>query len=252
MNSTDKRRYTQIGIDRLVRLKWLGITADLALVGNPSKDVKSILQKEIAESFRSPNVNTRGSLDKTITILMKIWINVPSEFHDFRNEGLNLLKALPRENHSIVHWGMVMSVYPFWAAVATQTGRLLKLQGHATASQVQRRVREQYGERETVSRRVRYVLRSFVDWGVLNETTTKGVYDQGRTISVVDQRLSAWMVEALLLSRANGSAPINDLINSPSIFPFQLAHISVGNIVSIAPRLDVLRHGLDDEIVMLK
>jgi hypothetical protein len=46
---------------------------------------------------------------------------------------------------------------------------------------VQRRVREQYGERETVSRRVHYVLRSFVDWGGLKETAEKGVYENGET-----------------------------------------------------------------------
>lgn len=37
---------------------------------------------------------------------------------------------------------MTMAVYPFWNAVATQVGRLFRLQGIATAAQINRRVQE--------------------------------------------------------------------------------------------------------------
>ncbi len=113
-------------------------------------------------------------------------------------------------------------------------------------------VREQYGERETVSRRVRYVLRSFVDWEVLEETSEKGVYGQGNQYSVEDPRLIAWLVEASLRARVNGAAAIKDLLDSPGIFPFHLVHISAEQVASLSPRLNILRHGLDDDLVMLK
>ena len=252
MSSQVNRRYSQIGIDRLVRLKWLERTAYLVLAGNDASTVKTVLQEELSGSFRSNITTIRGSLEKTITILMKIWTNVPRELHSLHSEGLNFLSHLPREDHVAVHWGMAMAVYPFWGAVATHAGRLLRLQGTAAASQVQRRVREQYGERETVSRRVRYILRSFVDWEVLKETSEKGIYSQGDNLSIHDPRLIAWMVEASLLARANGSAAIKELLDSPSIFPFRLAHVSAEQMVSLSPHLDILRHGLDDDLVMLK
>lgn len=248
----NNKRFTQIGLDRLVRLKWLATTSNLVLAKNDLATVKTILQEELSDDFQSKNVKVRGSIDKTITILMKIWAKTPLELRPLNDEGLHLLSYLLRDNHVAVHWGMTMSVYPFWAAVAFQTGRLLKLQGNAAASQVQRRVREQYGERETVSRRVRYILRSFLDWGVLNETGDKGVYDQGKQYLVEDPRLIAWMVEASLRARVNGSAAIKDLLDSPSIFPFRLAHISAEHVASLSPRLNILRHGLDDDLVMLK
>lgn len=112
-----------------------------------------------------------------------------------------------------------MSVYPFWGAVAAHTGRLLRLQGTAAAAHVQRRVREQYGERETAARAARRVLRSFIG--------------------------------ASLRTRVNGSATVEDLLESPSIFPFRLAHISAEQVTSFSHHLDILRHGLDDELVML-
>ena len=147
---------------------------------------------------------------------------------------------------------MTMPVYPFWVAVAAQTGRLLKLQKMLSASQVQRRVREQYGERETVSRRVRYLLRSFLDWGILKETHGKGIYDQGYNYVISEPKLIAWIIEASLLARPNGSATIKDLIDSPSIFPFRLDHISTEHVVTFSPRLEILRHGLDDDLVMIR
>jgi hypothetical protein len=146
---------------------------------------------------------------------------------------------------------MTMSVYPFWGAVAAQTGRLLNLQGTLSASQVQRRIREQYGKHKTVSRRVHYFLRSFLDWGVLKETQDKGIYDQGNKYIINEPRLIAWKVEASLLARPNGSADIKDLLDSTSIFPFHLAHISAEYLVSLLPRLEILRHGLDDNLVTL-
>ena len=246
------RRLSQIGIDRLVRLAWLEKTSSLVLAGNEARDIKTILQDDLQASFRSGRTDVRGSIDKTITILMKVWLIAPFELESLRVDGLALLKHFPRRDHLAIHWGMVMAVYPFWASVATQVGRLLRLQGSATASHVQRRVREQYGERETVSRRTRYVLRSYLDWGVLQETAAKGIYSAGPSLPVDDFRLIAWLAEAFLHARAYGSAPLNDLLDSPNFFPFKIKPIHPENLIAASPRLDILRHGMDETLVMLR
>jgi hypothetical protein len=146
---------------------------------------------------------------------------------------------------------MAQASYPFWGAVASQTGRLLRLQGTAAATHVQRRVREQYGERETVSRAARRVLRSFIDWGVLSETGQKGVYRQAEVLPIQDSQLVAWLIEATLHARENGSGAIKDLLDSPSLFPFRLKPKSAESLVAASPRLEVLRHGLDEDLVIL-
>lgn len=53
-------------------------------------------------------------------------------------------------------------------------------------------------------------------------------------------------------ARANGSAAIKDLLDGTSIFPFRLAHVSAEHLVSLSPRLDLLRHGLDEDLMMLR
>jgi hypothetical protein len=72
------------------------------------------------------------------------------------------------------------------------------LQRIASAAQVQCRVHEQYGERETVSRRVRYVLCNFVDWQVIKKSSKKGVCKTGSQHAVDDPQLIAWLTEASL------------------------------------------------------
>ncbi len=67
-----------------------------------------------------------------------------------------------------------------------------------------------------------------------------------------EPRLIAWIVEASLHARSKGSAATKDLLDSPSIFPFRLTHVSAEHVASLSPRLDFLRHGLDHDLVMLR
>ena len=245
-------RASQIGFSQRIRLEWLEQTANLVLAGNDKAEVNDSLQELLKDKVSIGGEAIRGNREKVITILMKTWLTVPRGLEALRDEGLQIHQGLPRKDRIAVHWGMALTAYPFWGAVAAHTGRLLRLQGTAAAAHVQRRVKEQYGERETASRAARRVLRSFIDWNVLNETDDKGVYAQGIRYSIQDHRLIAWLVEASLHTRANGSAAIKDLLDGPSIFPFRLAHISAEQLVSLSPRLDLLRHGLDDDLVMLR
>jgi hypothetical protein len=96
------------------------------------------------------------------------------------------------------------------------------------------------------------VLRSYLDWGVLQETGVKGIYSAGATLAIDDFRLIAWLAEASLHTRANGSAPLKDLIDSPSFFPFRIKPVHAESLVAASSRLDLLRHGLDDDLVMLR
>jgi hypothetical protein len=194
----------------------------------------------------------RGSIDKTITVLMRVWLRTPAALTPLRIEGLELLQRLPQGEHTAVHWGMMMAVYPFWARVAAQVGRLLRLQGTASIAQVQRRIREHYGERETVSRRVRYALRSYVEWGVLSETATKGIYSTAAVIALDDPKLTAWLVEASLRAAGTDSAPLKELLDNPSLFPFRMKPMSGSSLVVSSSQLEILRHGIDEELVILR
>ena len=245
-------RKFQIGFSQRIRLEWLEQTANLVLAGNDKAAINDSLQDLLENSVSVGGKSIRGNREKVITILLKIWFTVPCELEVLRDEGLEMLQGLSRKDGIAIHWGMALAAYPFWGAVAAHTGRLLRLQGSAAAAHIQRRVKEEYGERETASRAARRVLRSFIDWGVLEETHYRGVYARGEQYTVEAPRLIAWMVEASLHARSKGFAATRDLLDSPSIFPFRLAHVSAEHVASLSPRLAILRHGLDHDLVMLR
>lgn len=246
------RRTEQIGFSQRVRLEWLEQTANLVLGGNDKAAINGTLQELLKETVSVGGNADRGNREKIITILMKVWLTAPPGLEIMRADGIELLKRFPLHDHIAVHWGMVMAVYPFWATVATQVGRLLKLQGSAGAAHVQRRVREQHGERETVSRAARRVLRSYLDWGVLIETNLKGTYGPGALVSVGHPALVAWLIEACLRARSNGSAHLKELFENPSLFPFRLRSVSGEIIIKESARMEIFRHGLDEELIMLR
>lgn len=245
------RHANQVGFSQRVRLEWLEHTANLVLVGNDKEAINDALQGLLEDKVSVGGTAKRGNREKIITILLKIWLNTPAELESLRLTGLELLKLIPRAEHLALHWGMAMAVYPFWSAVATQVGRLLRLQGTVAATHVQRRVRELYGERETVSRAARRVLRSYIDWGVLRETDTKGIYSSGPCLHIGNPRLIAWLIEASLHTRPNGSAPLRDVFEDPSFFPFRLERLHADRLLLMSGNLDILRHGLDENLVML-
>jgi hypothetical protein len=246
------KRTDQIGFSQRVRQEWFERTVNLILAGSDKPAITEGLQELLRDKVSVGGQAVRGNREKIITILLKTWLTVPVGLELLRDTGLDLIKRLPRCDHMVVHWGMVSAVYPFWAGVASQTGRLLRLQGAAGAAHVQRRVREQYGERDTVSRAARRVLRSFVDWDVLRESGVSGVYESAHPIAVDDRDLAAWLIEAMLLSGASGPATLKSLIDSTALFPFRLPRISAGELVASSKRLDIITHSLDEELVVLK
>jgi len=236
----DRRR--QVGFSQRVRLEWLERTANLVLAGNDEASIYNALQELLEDKLSVGGNAKRGNREKVITILMKIWVHPPRDLHPLQQEGLKFLSHLPREDHIAVHWGMAMAVYPFWGAVAAHVGRLLRL----------------HGERATVKDAVRRVLRSMVDWGIIQDAPTRdarlkdGVYVPGLSLAVAHVELIAWLAEAFLHAHPNGSVALRTVLDSTSLFPFRLSPISAAHLVAVSGRLDVLRHGLDQDLIMLR
>jgi hypothetical protein len=243
-------RNNEVGFSQRIKLEWLEYTSELMRRGYSSSEISQALRVLLLDVVSPGGTGERTNREKVVTILTKVWVNVPLNLEPLRDDGLALLGRLPSNSRLAVHWGICMAAYPFWGKVAEAVGRLLRLQGTASASNVQRRLREQFGERETVSRAARRVLRSFIDWAVLQETTQSGVYQSTRLIEVKDRELFSWFLEAQLLARGRESASVNDLVHSQSLFPFVI-HRSNQLGGKFNGRLEFGRQGLDDETVSL-
>ena len=240
----------EIGFSQRIRLEWLEHTAGLVLAGKQRSEIKGSLEDILRDQLSVGSNPKRGNRDKAVTILLCTWVSVPKTLEPLRNDGLALLQRLPSEERLAVHWGMAMAAYPFFGAVAETAGRLLRLQGSVAAPQVQRRIREQLGERATVARAARRVLRSFVDWGVLRDTEVRGRYEGVAVRPVQDRMLAAWLVETALVAGGTRTGLLAGLAGSPALFPFDL-RVNTMMDLDGSPRLEFLRQGLDQEIVIL-
>ncbi len=239
-----------VGLSQRIRLEWLERTAALARAGKDRAAVRDALDEMLANEL-SVNSNTRrNSRAKTIIILLKTWLDGPLRVAALREAGQALLQTMPSSDRLAIHWGMMMAVYPFWGAVATSVGRLLQLQGAASASQVQRRMRELYGDRETVSHATNRVLRSCVDWGVLADAKSRSVHEPNMKLEIASPKLAAWLLEALLKGYVDPASP-KHLLNHPSLFPFRIKPVDGRELVAHSSRLELLQ-GIDDDLIMLR
>jgi len=247
----DRLRSVSIGFSQRIQLDWLELTAQLVLAGYNREALRKELQYRlkdklsVGDDLDVPKKADGSSRAKAIRVLLRTWETVPPGLGPFRDDGLRLIQGLPTADHLAIHWGMILAVFPFFAAVAEATGRLDRLQGSVTAKQVQRRVSEQFGERETIARAARRILSCYFDWGILCPTSEKGVYKAVLPRPVNDNTSAAWLVEATLIGSSSQSGTLGALSQSPSLFPFALAR----PIAITTPRLEVFRQGLDEDVV---
>ena len=248
------KRLDSIGIKQVVRLEWYDYALDMLLDGLPSKDIRAELDKYISERLQKGGYGERGdqSYTKAVSQIMKCWVSPVRELIDFRDRALVCAKDGKKDVRLGLHWAVTAAAYPFWFRVAEQVGRLLNLQSSITQSQIRSRCFEAMGERSTVERSSRRVIRSFVAWGVLKDSPTKGCYERGCPEAVLDHGLAILILESALHATANDRVALNPLMSSPAFFPFQVPVMAGDFISRHSERIDVVRYGLDDEFLKLK
>lgn len=237
-----------IGFSQRIKPDWMEETARLVSLGQSDKEIVEALEALLKHQMSIGNNPERGNRDKVITILLKCWSRVPDERKPFRDHGIKLLGCEGQRNHIAIHWANAIAAYPFFGVVAETTGRLLRLQETVSASQVQRRLKERFGERETVARAARRVLRTFIDWGVLLDTDKKGIYRQADTILIRNPDLLTWMAEAIIRASEKRQVSVEELRQSLQLFPFVLSKLTAISLEA-NERLEVSRQGLGDEYV---
>ncbi len=246
----NKSRFDKVGIKQVIRLEWMDRCLSLLLSGMSANEIRKDLIGYLADKKQSGGTGERG--DKTYTIAIGIlaaWFDPSTELIDLRDRLLLKAKSCSVENWLPLHWAMMIAAYPFWFNVAIQSGRVLALQDKVTQKQIFDRLVERYGERATVLRNARYAVRSFVAWGVLEDTDIKGRYKKSDPMAVSDPQIIAMLFEAMLISTPDNKAPLRALMASPALFPLCLALDVAQQTIAANSRL-ISDHFGDGEIVV--
>lgn len=244
-------RSTKVGIQRELHIEWFDQAVRLHAMGF----TKGAARQEIYAYLDSaPGFDTPPSLQTKTYIantLVKSWIAPDRDLIALRDAAFMLLQENPDFRFPL-HWCLLGAAYPFWFAVAAIIGRLLNLQDQVTQAQVVSRLKEKFGDRQTISRRARYVIRSFVAWGALKDSVVKGCYEKSVQFGVPDKNLAILMFEAVLHTSPEGKCAMGLLLNNPAFFPFHLPVMTGDFISHNNDRIDVARYGMDDELLKLR
>lgn len=250
------KRYDSLGIKQVIRLEWMEKSIELLMAGFSPKEIRKELDDYLSCRKQSGGPGVRGQIayPMAVRILMRSWITPSVELVSFSNAAKILVKdnSLNQPEKTAIHWAMISAAYPFWFNVARQVGRLLNLQDQITSQQIVRRLKEQYGDRQTVSRVARYVVRSFVAWGVLKDTDRKGCYERGKTFTIDNPHVISLLLEGALYTVSGCKSSINALYNNPGFYMFDLPLLTGELIAQVNSRIEVLRFGMDEEILKLK
>ncbi len=125
-------------------------------------------------------------------------------------------------------------------------------QDQVTQKQIFSRLKEEYGDRETVARNARYTVRSFVAWNILQDSNNKGCYKTSDIHLVNNHKVAALLLESALHANPEGKTSLSLLLNNPGFFPFTIPLMTGESITQRNKDIDVLRYGFDDEVLKLK
>mgnify|MGYP000952285932 FL=1 len=243
----EKRRTAIIGIKQTIRLEWMEKTANLLLAGLPAEKVRQELTRYLANRRGSGLELPRSEHDckLAVAILMNCWVNPLPEFpeiEDLRKLGLLLLRE-ELEDHIAIHFGILCAVYPYWFNIALQTGRLFNLQDAVAASQIVTRLKEIYGDRQTIMRTSRYVLRSFIAWDLICDSRRKGNYIKGDPIFINDVRNAGFLMLSAFYAMGTMQADFNALFHSPAFFTFKIPSIAPETLHQLSENIEIVQIG---------
>ena len=229
-----------IGFDRYVQLDWCTAALDVAI------GKKSLAEIGVGIAEVLPGSESRR---KTLDILKRLWLQPLPQCTDFVRRGVDLYRQFGDDLVIPLNWGCAMATYPFFGMTSEITGRLLAIQGGCSIKEVQRRMAEVYGDRDSVTSAVSRVLQSQESWGAIERVDKGKRLNRRASMTLSNDQTVAWLVEAVL--RYTGKAvSVTTLQSMPVIYPFVLDQ-PLAYVVSISPHLELRSEGSSNQFVSL-
>jgi hypothetical protein len=235
----------RLGLDRNLRLAWLDTAAAVAARHLSTTDTQAALMAALEGQV--PGTTPQSGRGKTVTVLRRIWFNVPASAEGLRDRALTLLAEGDADDRLALHWGMLLATHPFFVDVVAVIGRLLTIQGTFERVHVLRRLAERWGDKSTIARAVPRILSSQLEWGVLRLRGEEFI-GPGKKRVVLPSH-AALLAEAVVLSSPGHTTSLQSLMGAPTLFPFDVS--SATEWLRRSEQFRIHREGLDVEMLTL-
>lgn len=204
-----------IGFDRFIARSWLDLALAIAAGEREREELIRLLEQDII------GIEARS---KTSVILNRIWLSPHPTLVAYVADGVSLYKSNPNIDTMALHWCMALRSHPLFASIADSIGRLIKLHGEFTASQVLRRIKEQYGDRASVVRATAAVIQTLVAWGVIVLLhPNQRRFRSGTAITIKNVDISLLALKAGIYTNGN-QVELNETINA--LYPLMLTRLN--------------------------
>jgi hypothetical protein len=190
-----------IGFDRKIELEWIDYTSELVSRGLPESKIREKLARKL--SVYGLGSSKGGALSKTITVLTRLWLNVPKDIIPLRDKAIDLYKSASNDEKVVLHICLAITNYPFFFDVMTHIGRLLKLQDSFSSKQVTRRIVEKWGDTQRVKRSVGHVLQTLKLWDVIEPLQKISLYRDSKNGYLTRKTIQSFIESSLKISLGN-------------------------------------------------
>jgi hypothetical protein len=231
----------RIGFDRFLALDWVS-AAMRVRAGIGSRD-------ELVQQLDEAGL-TLAARKKTLTLLNRLWLEPRPELDSFSDRGVAAWSTGTAVPPAALAWGMTLAAYPFFAKVAELVGRLTAIQGDCRATEVHRRMEEQFGQREGTRRMTNMALQTQADWGAIERTDRGQHIVRREPIRLSDDRVVAWLIEAAL-RYAGRAVPASTVGSMAVLYPFVLER-PLAMVMAQADGLELRYHGPGEQLVDIR
>lgn len=203
-----------VGFDQKVLLHYLDYTA---------KQSRKLSKKDMysnLDGYLREDITGAKSRKNVITMIMKIWYNVPDSITNIRDEVLNEYNDFSKEERLFAHWCMTIIAYPFFKEVVNEFGRLFQLQDTVSSMSIGKRMKDSYGDRRRVEVATSAVISSLKAWEIILPSENRS-YIQNDKVSISTPLLQLLLFESVLFVLDSESLYVNTITSHPLFFPFQ-------------------------------
>ena len=212
-----------LGFDRPLRRDWLDFLAASLAQGVEGPAALASTRRLVAQTVADPG-NANGAAGKTMTLLRRIWVDVPPEHTNLRDRAVVAVAALGPGDRLAIHWAMCELAYPFYLDTAATVGRLFDVQETLSLGTVRARLAERWGARGTLPQASQRLLKMWEQWGVLTAAAVRGEYGRSPVVPI-RPLTTALVAEARVRAAPNGSLDLDTLQRASDLFPFELPDV---------------------------
>jgi hypothetical protein len=250
------KRHEKIAFKQIVRLEWMDMTLSLVLAGYSELEIREQLDQYLSTQRQSGGVGKpRNKATYGMSIgLLSCWFRKEPELVDFRKALLEHANRVEQKDWLPLHWAMLASSYPYFVWVNEHVGRLFSLQDSITSGQVYERMKQTFGDKEMVARNARYVVRTLVSWGLLEEEKgKKGQYRTPAAYQIQDSRVTELLLEGLLLAIPDERCELNALLRHRALYGFSIDYVSPQELSRLSKnRISLSQVGLTTGMVAIE